>query len=651
MNVFKLRNRLISDYSSYLTSFIEIQDERIQHYVDQQISQGLLWPDPLIQLNPSFEPGKTIDDLVEEGVLHKECKKVFRIKPDPKDVGAKDDTRVTSLRKTIDALAVELNCAGTHVVACYNYTGTPYVGQDVLPEVVYAFGLQPAIDKAFLKKVRIHGYTNPRSSEFIQVAIDDFLKHRGDGGRHEGMLPKIAFFAQTIKELTNELRPAVESALAKHGIPATKILVNVGDDSVTSNDDIREFILLDTPKSDKQFILLVNKGREGWNCRSLFGVGLFRKPKSKIFVLQATMRCLRSIGDRQQTGDVYLSDENIQILEDELQQNFRVSVDDITSTGAEKKIRQVRVVPPPVKIKLQRIRRQYHMEEKETVDGIDLEFEKVDIEKYKLVHSVREDLTDYRVVKEEDLSKERERQSFSELTLVAEISRYLNKPCLEIEEILANTKQGTSIIIENVNLFNDLLYDWVIPRLFDALYEIAEEQETEEYEVELVKTPEEGYYQVSAADEMVVLITDAKTQELANKSFHLDTYCFDSKPERELFWRLLGNRKVKKLYFTGMLTHGQSEFFVQYIDPESHTIRSYYPDFLFQKDDGTYVIVEVKGDDKIEDPVVLAKKEFAEQIAGASGMTYRMIKGSDAVKGNYGFLLGGEGEQGEANIY
>ena len=51
---------------------------------------------------------------------------------------------------------------------------------------------------------------------------------------------------------------------------------------------------------EKQFILLCNKGREGWNCRSLFGVALFRSPKSTIFVLQATMRCLRQITDNQQ---------------------------------------------------------------------------------------------------------------------------------------------------------------------------------------------------------------------------------------------------------------------------------------------------------------------------------------------------------------
>ncbi len=84
MNVFKLRNRLVGDYASYISSFIQIRDERIKQYVDQQITQGLLWPDPLIQLNPSFEPVGSIDELVDEGVLSPECKKVFRIKPDPK---------------------------------------------------------------------------------------------------------------------------------------------------------------------------------------------------------------------------------------------------------------------------------------------------------------------------------------------------------------------------------------------------------------------------------------------------------------------------------------------------------------------------------------------------------------------------------------
>jgi type III restriction enzyme len=100
---------------------------------------------------------------------------------------------------------------------------------------------------------------------------------------------------------------------------------------------------------------------------------------------------------------------------------------------------------------------------------------------------------------------------------------------------------------------------------------------------------------------------------------------------------------VKKIYFTGMLTHGQSDFFVQYIDPDSHTVRSYYPDFVFQREepDGAfrYVIVEVKADNQIEDAVVQAKKDFAQQIAMASGMEYQIIKSTDADKHHYSMLL------------
>ena len=58
----------------------------------------------------------------------------------------------TSLRRTVDELAQSLEQTGTRVVACYNYTGTPYVGKDVLPEVVYAYGLKEAIDKGIPQK-------------------------------------------------------------------------------------------------------------------------------------------------------------------------------------------------------------------------------------------------------------------------------------------------------------------------------------------------------------------------------------------------------------------------------------------------------------------------------------------------------------------
>lgn len=572
-----------------------------------------------------------------------------------KDMGVGAKETDTSLRTTIDILAASLNTAGTRVVACYNYTGTPYVGREVLPEVVYAYGLKEAIDKGFLKKVVLHGYSTTRTNEFVDIAVERFLTE-ASSLRPEGMLPKLAFFAATIEELTTELKPAVEKALAKHGIPASRVLVNVGDNKLTTNDDIREFNRLDTESSEKQFILLVNKGREGWNCRSLFGVGLFREPKSRVFVLQATMRCLRSVGEAQHTGHVFLSNDNLEILNDELQQNFRISAEELQKTASNKERVEVRVVEPPVKIKLVRVRRQYAMREKPLIAGQALGLDRGNkeawnllVEKYRLIETQWEGLyvADAAAAPPSrtfDLTNRREKRTFSRMTLVAEVARYLNRSPLEIENLLDSTQEGADELVEMTNEFNELLYDEIIPRLFRMLYDLDESQETEEHEVELIKMPLNGYYEVTASKDKTVRRGDhAVKDEERSKSFHLDTYCFDSGSENQLFWDLLREQRVKKVYFTGMLTHGQSEFFIQYIDPDSRTVRSYYPDFIFLRDepDGTekYVIVEVKADNQIDDAVVQAKKDFASQIAVASGMEYQIIKSSDADKRGYRILL------------
>lgn len=78
MNVFELREKLIADYSLYIRSFIRIQDARINGLVQSCLDQGLLWPEPLIQLNPSFQYGGTIDEFVRSGLLHPECGRIFR---------------------------------------------------------------------------------------------------------------------------------------------------------------------------------------------------------------------------------------------------------------------------------------------------------------------------------------------------------------------------------------------------------------------------------------------------------------------------------------------------------------------------------------------------------------------------------------------
>ena len=80
MDVFALRQRLVDDYATYIQSFINISDPKIASTVSQELEAGLLWPEPLIQLNPAFEPGAWIGDLVTDGTLHPLCRDIFQIK-------------------------------------------------------------------------------------------------------------------------------------------------------------------------------------------------------------------------------------------------------------------------------------------------------------------------------------------------------------------------------------------------------------------------------------------------------------------------------------------------------------------------------------------------------------------------------------------
>jgi ATP-dependent helicase YprA (DUF1998 family)/very-short-patch-repair endonuclease len=82
MNVFRLRDRLVREYEDFIRSFLTIRDERIRRVVEEEFEHGILWPEALVQLNPGFEMAETVDELVEQGVLHGTCRRVFRIKSD-----------------------------------------------------------------------------------------------------------------------------------------------------------------------------------------------------------------------------------------------------------------------------------------------------------------------------------------------------------------------------------------------------------------------------------------------------------------------------------------------------------------------------------------------------------------------------------------
>ena len=596
-------------------------------YDSEEGEEDSIWDDASLMDNQRF---KKLCRLPQLGVYVDEAHHLFGVNLE-KELRSGTANK-TTLRNTINMLA-----ESTSIVACYNYTGTPYVNKQVLPEVVYAYGLSESIRNGYLKDADPIGFDNVKNEDFLKQSIGIFWDKYGDK-TYEGLPPKLAIFAANVKEATDVVRPCVEKILSEMDIPLSTILVNTGDATVTKDEDIRNFNDLDKPGTEgskKQFIILVEKGREGWNCRSLLGIALFRSPSSKIFVLQATMRCLRKLTDEQLEATVFLSKENLDTLDDELKKNYNMEISDFGKTASgDRHPHHVRVMPPEKVIKMKQVFHEYSLIDKGYTEPIDFDIDSIDMDKYKSMMYDEGSLRLNMSVKEKEIDMSGSQRKFSELTLTGEVARYLNISCLLISKIFRESKDGTDKVLEAVNKYNDILYDEVIPKIFHALYEVKCTQKTKDVDVILLHIPKDKeYYEFSAKDDLVITMdhNNFTPQEIA-KSFHADTYCFDSKPELECFKQYISSDKVKKVYFTGMFTAAQSDLSISYYDPESKRARHYNPDFLAEMEDGSYQLIEVKGDHMIDNAVVLAKKEAAEEMSIASGMKYLMYAGSLLMK-------------------
>jgi hypothetical protein len=55
MDVFSLRDTVVGEYQKFATSFTTIHAEDIRQQVEAIYAEGRFWPEPLIQINPSYK--------------------------------------------------------------------------------------------------------------------------------------------------------------------------------------------------------------------------------------------------------------------------------------------------------------------------------------------------------------------------------------------------------------------------------------------------------------------------------------------------------------------------------------------------------------------------------------------------------------------
>src|SRR5438093_12561491 len=78
LDVFPLRDFVLADYKEFATSFTTIHADDIRQQIEAIYASDRYWPEPLIQINPSFKRTTTVEALVPSGVLQRTAADIFR---------------------------------------------------------------------------------------------------------------------------------------------------------------------------------------------------------------------------------------------------------------------------------------------------------------------------------------------------------------------------------------------------------------------------------------------------------------------------------------------------------------------------------------------------------------------------------------------
>jgi superfamily II DNA/RNA helicase len=78
LDVFSLRDTVVGEYKKFATSFTTIFAEDIRNQIDAIYAQDRYWPEPLLQINPSYKRTTTVEALAKNGTLHPKAADIFR---------------------------------------------------------------------------------------------------------------------------------------------------------------------------------------------------------------------------------------------------------------------------------------------------------------------------------------------------------------------------------------------------------------------------------------------------------------------------------------------------------------------------------------------------------------------------------------------
>lgn len=232
-----------------------------------------------------------------------------------------------------------------NITTVLGFSGTPYLPKaekikvgdyefkfSQITNTVYYYPLVTAIRK-FLKTPTVKIGQNLDRFQIIKQGIEDFDNQYKNKVYENGTIAKVAIYCSNIEVLEEEVYPFLTGELKIN--PNEILRYHKGNKAHPQPEGSElEFRSLDLPISKKRYILLVQIGKEGWDCKSLTGVILSQKgdcPQN--MVLQTSCRCLRQVDKgKEETALIWLNKDNADTLNKQLKQEQNTSIEELNST-------------------------------------------------------------------------------------------------------------------------------------------------------------------------------------------------------------------------------------------------------------------------------------------------------------------------------
>lgn len=252
--------------------------------------------------------------------------------------------------------AVVSKWAENNAVNCViGFSGTPYlekaekikisdglaVGTSEITNIVYYYPLIDGVGN-FLKRPVVKIAEIADSTRIVENGIRLFFDTYKDTIYEGGLSAKLGIYCGTIEKLEEVVYPLVSRISSEYGISADAILkFHKGNKQYPQPADSQmQFDILDKSISKIRIVLLVQIGKEGWDCKSLTGIILSQEgdcPKN--MVLQTSCRCLRQVvKGLPETALIYLNDSNAEKLNAQLLQQHHISLKEFSEANNEKTV-------------------------------------------------------------------------------------------------------------------------------------------------------------------------------------------------------------------------------------------------------------------------------------------------------------------------